>query len=193
MIERYRTALAIVGLIACSALPATTSRADSYDITREVFKSAGESATFFGKSYAYAVFPTVGKAGFFVGGTFGTGRVFVRNKPVGTSAVTGLSVGFQAGGQAYSMIVFLRDKAAFEEFTSGNFEFGAQASATAITASLSAQAGSTGTGASASASPTAAATAETNWNHGMAVFTVAKGGLMYEAAIAGQKFNYDPL
>ena len=183
----------MVGLVVCGALAATTSRADSYDITRDVFENSGESAKFFGKSYAYAVFPTVGKAGFFVGGTFGTGRVYVDGKPVGTSSVAGLSAGFQAGAQAYSMIVFLRDKAAFDDFTSGNFEFGAQASATAITVSVSAQAGSTGTSASASTSSTDAATAETRWNHGMAVFTVAKGGLMYEAAIAGQKFDYAPL
>jgi hypothetical protein len=26
----------------------------------------------------------------------------------------------------------------------------------------------------------------------MAVFTVAKGGLMYSAAVAGQKFSYEP-
>jgi hypothetical protein len=27
----------------------------------------------------------------------------------------------------------------------------------------------------------------------MAVFTVARGGLMYSAAVAGQKFSYEPL
>ncbi|MEE2897014.1 MAG: lipid-binding SYLF domain-containing protein [Gemmatimonadota bacterium] len=182
---------AVLGLLV--ALAATKAEADSYDITIEVFKNAGESATFFDRSYAYAVFPTIGKAGFWVGGTYGTGKVYARGEAVGTSSIAGLSVGFQAGGQVYSMIVFLRDKAAFDEFTSGNFEFGAQASATAITASVSAQAGSTGAGASASATSTTAVTAETNWNHGMAIFTVAKGGLMYEAAIAGQKFSYDPL
>jgi hypothetical protein len=26
----------------------------------------------------------------------------------------------------------------------------------------------------------------------MAVFTIAKGGLMYQAAVAGQKFSYKP-
>jgi len=175
------------------ALAATRADADAYDITIEVFKNAGESATFFDHSYAYAVFPTVGKAGFWVGGAYGRGKVFVRGKAVGESSVAGLSVGFQAGGQVYSMIVFLRDKSAFEEFTSGNFEFGAQASATAITTSISAHAGSAGAGASASATSTNATTADTDWNHGMAIFTVAKGGLMYEAAIGGQKFGYEPL
>jgi hypothetical protein len=29
--------------------------------------------------------------------------------------------------------------------------------------------------------------------NGMAVFTVAKGGLMYEASIGGQKFTYSPI
>jgi len=183
--------LLVLTLIA--AVSSNNARADAYDITIEVFKSAGESAKFFDESYAYAVFPTVGKAGFFVGGTYGDGRIFIGHKPVGESSVTGLSVGFQAGAQAYSMLIFLKNKAAFENFTSGNFEFGAQASATAITVSVSAQAGSTGASASASTSSTQAATSEVAWNHGMAVFTVAKGGLMYEAAIAGQKFDYLPL
>ena len=48
-------------------------------------------------------------------------------------------------------------------------------------------------GASAGAS-TAADDARTvgSYHKGMVVFTVAKGGLMYSAAIAGQKFSYEP-
>ena len=100
-----------------------------------------------------------------------------------------LSVGFQAGGQAYSQIVFFKDKRAYDEFTSGNFEFGAGASAVAITAAASAQAGSAGTSAGASVTKDQART-EGDFVKGMAVFTIAKGGLMYEAALAGQKFSF---
>ena len=94
------------------------------------------------------------------------------------------------GGQAYSQIIFFQDKRAFDEFTSGNFEFGAQASAVAITAGAQAQAGTTGTGAGASGTQKHAETAG-GYQKGMAVFTVAKGGLMYEASIGGQKFSYE--
>jgi lipid-binding SYLF domain-containing protein len=105
--------------------------------------------------------------------------------------MTQLTIGLQLGGQAYSQIIFFQDKRAFDEFTSGNFEFGAQATAVAITAGAQAQAGTTGTGAGASGTQEHAKTAG-GYHKGMAVFTVAKGGLMYEASIGGQKFSYTP-
>jgi len=146
---------------------------------------------FFDKAYGYAVFPTIGKAGLVVGGAHGTGRVFEKGQYVGDTSLTQLSVGFQAGGQAFSEIIFFENKAAFDIFTAGNFEMAATAQATAITASASASAGSTGASATASAKKDEAATAG-EYYKGMSVFTVAKGGLMYEASIAGQKFTYKP-
>ena len=104
--------------------------------------------------------------------------------------MTQVTVGFQLGGQAYSQIIFFEDKRSFEEFTSGNFEFGAQATAVAITAGASASAGTTGTGAGASATGGQTGKAGGDYYKGMAVFTFAKGGLMYEATIGGQKFSY---
>jgi lipid-binding SYLF domain-containing protein len=101
-----------------------------------------------------------------------------------------LSIGLQAGGQAYSQVIFLQDKRAFDEFTSGNFEFGADASAIAITAGANASAGTTGTSASANTSSKDGANAVAKYNKGMAVLTLAKGGLMYQAAIAGQKYGF---
>ena len=111
---------------------------------------------------------------------------------VGDTSITQLSVGFQAGGEAFSEIIFFEDKAAFDKFTAGNFEFAATAQATAITANVSATAGTTGASATASATKNDAATTNAAYNDGMAVFTVAKGGLMYEASVAGQKFSYKP-
>ena len=106
--------------------------------------------------------------------------------------MTQVSVGLQLGGQAYSEIIFFEDKRAFDDFTSGNFEFGAQASAVAITAGASAST-STGAGATAGASGGKNdANTVGRYDKGMAVFTVAKGGLMYEASIGGQKFKYKP-
>ena len=165
--------------------------ADEYDATIAVFKQAGPSAAFFESSYAYAVFPTIGKGGVGIGGAHGKGRVYAKGAYVGDTAMTQLTIGFQLGGQAYSQIVFFQDQRAFDEFTSGNFEFGAQATAVAITAGASAQAGTTGASAGASSANAAGhATAAGEYHKGMAVFTVAKGGLMYEASIGGQKFSY---
>jgi len=165
--------------------------ADDFDDTVKVFRKAAESSQFFGKSYGYAVFPTIGKGGFVVGAAHGKGRVYGKGAYVGDSAMTQVTVGAQLGGQAYSQIVFFEDKRAFDEFTSGNFEFGAQATAVAITAGASAQAGTTGPSAGASGTQHHAKTAG-RYFRGMAVFTLAKGGLMYEASIGGQKFEYTP-
>ena len=179
-------ALVLLMIFACAQ-----AFADNTADTITVFRGAGQSKAFFDKSYGYAVFPTIGKAAVGIGGAHGKGKVYVGGKYVGDTSMTQLTIGLQLGGQAYSEIIFFEDQRAFDAFTSGNFEFGAQASAVAITAGASAQAGTTGTTAGASTTQKEATTAA-NYSNGMAVFTVAKGGLMYEASIGGQKFSYTP-
>jgi lipid-binding SYLF domain-containing protein len=170
-------------------LLAGVASADDYDDTIAVFKKSGESAAFFNHSYGYAVFPSIGKGGLGVGAAHGTGRVYEQGKHVGEVKMNQISVGLQAGGQAFSQIIFFEDKRAFDEFIGGNFEFDATAQAVAITASATASAGSTGTTAGASAGQNDATTVG-KYRKGLAVFTIAKGGLMYQAAIGGQKFKY---
>jgi len=178
-------------LIALSILSGSAAVADTYSDTVGLFKSAGESAAFFNDCYGYAVFPTIGKGGLVVGGAHGKGRVYEHGKYLGDTAMTQLSVGLQAGGQAYSMIIFFQDQRAFEEFTRENFEFGADVSAVAITAAASGQLGTTGASAGASGGKKDATTAG-KYYKGLAVFTIAKGGAMVQAAVAGQKFTYKP-
>jgi lipid-binding SYLF domain-containing protein len=173
-------------------LTALTARADEYEDTIAIFKSAGQSADFFKNSYGYAVFPTIGKGGLGVGAAHGSGRVYEKGKPVGNATMNQLSVGLQAGGQAFSQIIFFQDQRAFNEFTSGNFEFDASVQAVAITASAGASAGTGGSSAGASAGKNDASTVG-QFKNGVVVFTVAKRGLMYEATVAGQKFKYKPL
>ena len=164
--------------------------AGRYADTIELFKNAGASAQFFKDSYAYAVFPSIGQGALVVGGAHGRGHVYVQDKYVGNTTMTQVSVGFQAGGRAYSMIIFLQDKRAFEEFTGGNYEFGADVNATAITAAASGQVGTTGASSGASGGQKDATTTGSSYYKGMAVFTIVKGGAMYEAAVSGQKFKY---
>ncbi len=135
------------------------------------------------------MFPTIGKGGVVLGAAHGSGRVYVNGGHVGDTSMTQLTVGPQLGGQAYSQVIFFEDKRAFDKFTSGHFEFGAQASAVAITAAASAQATSGGAGVGASGTPSHAKTAS-HFHDGMAVFTIAKGGLMHEASLGTQKFSY---
>jgi lipid-binding SYLF domain-containing protein len=167
------------------------AHADSYSDTMTLFKNARESASFFHKCYGYAVFPTIGKGGLGVGGAFGKGRMYSQGKLIGDVSMSQLSVGFQAGGESYSQMVFFENKGALDKFTSGNFEFGANVGAIAITASASASGGTTGASAAASGGKKDAATAG-EYHDGMVVFTIAKGGLMYEASVSGQKFSYTP-
>jgi lipid-binding SYLF domain-containing protein len=168
--------------------------ASSYAEAIRSFSNAGESASFFKKSYGYAVFPTIGKGGLGIGGAHGKGRVFVGGKHVGNSSMTQVTIGWQIGGQAFSQIIFFEDAVAFDNFTSGNFEFSAQATAVLITAGASAEA-NTGGGMAAGVSGgrNDARTAHAGFRKGMAVFTIAKGGAMIEAALGGQKFTYTPL
>ena len=167
-------------------------QADKFTDTIEVFKKSEVVQPFFKNAYGYAVFPTVGKAGIGIGGSYGTGQVYHGGKVAGEVSVVKGSIGWQLGGQAFSQMIFFKDKRAYDEFTSGEFEFDATASAVAITAGAQAKAGTEGTSAGASAGPATGKQAKTSYHKGMVVFTHIKGGLMYEAAIGGQKFKFEP-
>jgi lipid-binding SYLF domain-containing protein len=165
------------------------AHADKYDDTIALFKHAGESAVFFSNCYAYAVFPTIGAGGLVVGGARGRGQVYVQDQVVGSAVMTQLSFGLQAGGKAFSEIIFFQDQRTLDEFESGKFEFGANASAVAITTGASASVGTDRSSSEASGG-TNNATTNGDYQSGMAVFTVAKGGLMFAANISGEKFVF---
>src|SRR6476660_2146649 len=178
-------------VLALLMLAGSLAWADEYSDTIDVYKKAGESAAFFKNSYGYAVFPNIAKGGLGVGAAHGDGRVYEQGKYVGDTSMTQVSFGAQAGGQAYSQMIFFENKAAFDQFTSGNFEFGAGVGAVAIKSGASGSVGTTGATASASSgSGKSGAGTTANYRKGMAVFTIAKGGLMYEASVSGQKFSY---
>jgi lipid-binding SYLF domain-containing protein len=127
-------------------------------------------AKWFETAYAYAVFPNVGKGGFGIGGAHGKGIVIIGDETVGTTSLSQISIGLQLGGQVYAEFIMFKDDAAFGNFSRGNYEMGAQASAVAIDLGASADA---------------------DYDKGVAVFTIAGGGLMFEASVAGQKFKYE--
>jgi lipid-binding SYLF domain-containing protein len=176
------------------SLPSLFVQADEYSDAITNFKNAGESGQFFKKSIGYAVFPTIGKGGIGIGGAHGSGQVYKSGKEIGTTEMTQVTIGFQLGGEAFSQIIFFENQAALDNFTSGNFEFSADASAVAITAAANATA-NTGGGSSAGASggEKNADTKSLGYSKGMAIFTIAKGGLMYQATLGGQKYSYKPL
>jgi len=136
------------------------------------FKRADPSMNaFFKAAYGYAIFPEITKGAVGIGGAGGDGTVFKRGARVGASKMSQVTVGLQLGGQTYREAIFFKDKAALDNFKKGNFEFAAGASAVAV---------------KSGASKTA------DYSNGVAIFTMAKGGLMFEASIGGQKFSYEP-
>ncbi len=182
---------AFVFFVVTLCLSVGQAHADAYEEALSTFKASPQVQSFFNNSYGYALFPTVGKGAVGIGGAHGKGKVYRAGNVLGESKMTQLSIGFQLGGQAYSQIIFFEDKRALDAFTKGNFEFSAQATAIAITANASAQTGTTGNTATASGNQKADQ-AVAQYSNGMVVFTVAKGGLMYEASVAGQKFSFKP-
>lgn len=175
-------------------LSSPLSYAGEYEDALASFKAAEQTAPFFKNAYGYVIFPTIGKGGFGIGGSHGAGRVYAKGMYVGDTTMTQLTVGFQMGAQAFSQMIFLEDERAFKSFTSGNFEFSAQATAVAITAGVSAEANTGGgTATSASGGRNDASVSSSGYRKGLAIFTIARGGLMYEASLGGQKFTYKPL
>ena len=169
------TATLLASFSAFSAFEPDTSDEMQLSVAKAILEIKSDAPSlekFFEKSAGYAVFPKVGKGGVGIGGAHGKGLVIVGDKAVGKTSLSQVTVGFQLGGQVYSQFIFFKDETALGHYQRGNFELGAQASAVAITAGASVDA---------------------DYDKGVAIFTHASGGLMYEATVSGQKFKYEEL
>ena len=169
-------AVALICIGCGSTKPAAESDRNTLNANCEAtmtkFKEVDPGMTgWFDKAYGYAVFPSVGKGAVGVGGAYGRGQVYEKGTMVGYTTLSQATIGFQLGGQAYSEVIFFKNEDALRNFRQGNFTVSAQVSAVAATAGASADADYAG---------------------GVAIFTMAQGGLMYEASVGGQKFEYQP-
>ena len=187
MINRLTAAFTLFFLLTASTT-ATAASLSKCQETMTKFRELGNVSEMLAESYGYAVLPTIGKGGMGIGGAGGSGCVFAGGGHTGDVTMAQVTIGWQLGGQAYSQLILFKNADSYQEFTEGNFEFGADATAVALT--YGASAGASTQGASASAGDTKAAG---GWKRGMAIFTLAKGGLMYEASIGGQKYNFKPV
>ncbi len=124
---------------------------------------------FFNEAYGYVVFPRIGKGGLGIGGARGRGEVYQQGKMIGTARITQVTVGFQLGGQVYSEVIFFKTSEALRDFKHSKLKLSAQATAIAAASGASANA---------------------KYSHDIAIFTLARNGLMYEATVGGQKFKY---
>lgn len=145
---------------------------DSREAKASFLKGDPSMENLFKHSSGYVIFPNVGKGGVVVGGAAGKGAVYEKGKAIGTAQMVQATVGAQAGGQAYREIVFFENKDALDRFVQNKIEFSGQASAIAVKSGASANA---------------------NYRNGVVVFSQAKGGLMLEASLGGQKFTYKDL
>ncbi len=166
----------LAALSLCAALAVAPVPALSDDLVQEARdtialfrKTDPQLVRFFDEAAGYVVFPTVGKGGAGVGGAYGKGVLFEGEKVVGRASLTQVTVGLQLGGQTYSEIIFFETPKALADFKKGEFALAAQASAVAAASGASANA---------------------RYQQGVAVFSMAKGGLMGEASVGGQKFSY---
>ena len=166
-------ALLVCGTVAFGQNNKEKERIAAAQETKAAFiKTNDKMSQFFNTAYGYAIFPSIGKGAVGVGGAHGNGVLFKGGAPVMRSSMTQVTVGFQWGGQAYSEVVFFEDQRAYDNFVSGKLKLAAQASAVAVTAGAS---------------------FDVKYNDGVAIFTMVKGGLMYEASVCGQKFDSNKL
>lgn len=175
-LNRFTGALTLFALLlcACTLQAQTTSKekklvGDCVEAKQEFIQTDGLMSSLFANAYGYVIFPNVGKGGIGVGGAAGNGIVYQGGKIIGKAKLTQVSIGFQFGGQAYREVIFFEHKSDLDRFKENKIEFSAQASAVAATAGASANA---------------------KYRDGVMIFTQQKGGLMYEASVGGQKFNY---
>lgn len=126
----------------------------------------------FDGAHGYAVFPRVSKGGLVFGGSYGYGQVFQSGRLVGEASITKLSIGLQAGGQVFREVIFFEDPDTLTRFKGGEFALSAEATAAAAADGVAASA---------------------DYAEGVTVFVMPIKGLMIEASIGGQKFNYTPV
>jgi len=171
----------LAGILALAALAAGSASAwdpddiakrdaDAQEARAALLEKDPAMQRFFDSAVGYVIIPTVGKGGIGIGGARGKGLLYENGEITAEVTLTQLTIGFQWGGQAYSEFIFFKDDVALADFKRGNYELGAQASAVAVTAGASADA---------------------EYSSGVAIFTQAKGGLMYEASVGGQKFKVE--
>lgn len=159
------------GTSGSNAQDESSSFSDDVSRATERFKSrAPGTKKFFDESYAYAIFPNVGKGAIGIGAAHGSGHVIRNGVRIGNAELSQVNVGFSLGGQSFSEIIFFKDEVAFESFKRSKLEFGAQASAVVVKAGASTDA---------------------DYENGVVVYTMPKGGAMFDASIGGQEFQYE--
>jgi lipid-binding SYLF domain-containing protein len=153
------------------AAPAGADK-ESQEAIAAFLKADPSMKKFFDSAVGYAIFPDVAKGAFGIGAAHGDGSVYEKGRRTGQAWMTQVTIGLALGGQSYAELIFFETPEAFDSFKKSELAFSAQVSAVAAAEGASSNA---------------------KYQLGVAVFTLAKGGLMYEASLGGQKFRFKPL
>ena len=131
-----------------------------------------EMSQLFQSSTAYAIFPNVGKGAYVIGGASGNGVVYQNGAVIGYADLKQVDIGLQAGGKSFVEVIFFETQAALDDFKSGSYELGANASAVVLDKGAS---------------------RDIDFQDGVAVVTKPKGGLMAGISVGGQRFSFQPI
>ncbi len=128
------TALA---LPACQVAPAqkdaTTFNDDTQQLIQSIASKNPKIATYVDDAYGYTIFPVVGEGGLLFAGGWGRGAVYQDGTLVGYARVDEHSIGAVAGGEKWTLLIFFKDKPAFDNFKAGKFAWDAKANVVAGT------------------------------------------------------------
>ncbi len=168
--------VALAAIVAVAvAVPALAFDVDQKAVASTVAafkKQQPASQKLFKSAYGYALYPTVTRGAFAVGGAYAEGGVYKGGKLVGKTSLTAVTIGLGAGGESYSQVIFFKDKAAYERFVEGKVEFGARANAVFLDKGIS---------------------GEPPYVDGVLILAQTKAGLMADASVGGQKFTFEKL
>lgn len=130
-----------------------------------------DMSEYFNNSAGYAIFPNVGKGAYIIGGASGNGVVYQNGNIIGYADLKQVDIGLQAGGQAFVEVLFFETDAALNRFKEGTYELGANATAVILDKGVS---------------------RDLDFQDGVAVVTLPKGGAMAGVSVGGQRFSFQP-
>jgi lipid-binding SYLF domain-containing protein len=136
------------------------------------FRQDESLSPYFEQALAYAVFPGNWRAGAGFGAAFGNGWLFENGQVTGRALMTELFVGINLGLQGDRKILFFRTEDVLDQFKRGRFEFTGQANMAHVVGGKA---------------------ATPSFNQDVAMFVHVRGGLLLEASVGTQRYDFFPL
>lgn len=171
----YKTVLVLLVLVfaGCGSAKKTGDDllADAREERAMIEREYPMMAEYFNEAEGYAIFPNVGKGAYIIGGASGNGAVYEDGNLIGYADLKQVDVGLQLGGKAFVEVLFFETEEALERFKGGSYELSANASAVILDKGFS---------------------EDLEFQDGVAVVTVPKGGAMAGISVGGQRFDFTP-